>query len=122
MSEWMDNFKVHVVARSDEALERAVELAMLDYKAAAWKGDGDTLILFWSATLDKDVQALPCPLSASGSMPLIRAWLQAHPPPRDQYPDIDGSASAGFELDTGPKDRWSSAFMRIKQIWAQHHK
>jgi hypothetical protein len=45
MSESMDNFKVHVIARSDDALERAVQLAMLDYQAAAWRGDGDTLIL-----------------------------------------------------------------------------
>ena len=54
----MDNFKVHVIARSDDALERAVQLAMIESKAAAWRGDGDTLILLWSVSANS--HALQC--------------------------------------------------------------
>jgi hypothetical protein len=119
MSENMDNFKVHVIARSDDALERAVQLAMLDYQAAAWRGDGDTLILLWSA---KDgSHALPCNMSAADVMPMIRAWLKAHPPAKDKRPDIDGDTSNGFELVGGRAQDFYD-ILRVRSIWALHHK
>lgn len=122
MSENMGNFKVSVVARSEEALERAVSLAMLDYRALAWKSDGDAIVFFWSATLDKEVSALPSQLTSVEVLPMVKAWLRAHPPPRDKRPNIDGSTSEGFALDTEMPEIGYSAFLRVKAIWAEHHK
>ena len=129
MTEAMDNFRVHVVARSHQALTQAVKLGCMDHtNVEAWSElkdkDGSVwFVLYWhfnpidAAGFNK----FPTKLNADGIIPIVEAWLAEHSP-TDPEPDLDGSVSHGFELKANFGSGWSYEIFRVRVIWAEHHK
>ena len=123
MTEAMGNFKVHVIARSPEALRLAVGLACREApKAVAWSRQGEWFVLHWSHNQSKaGVSAFPVAHGLEEIVGLVTAWLGDNPP-HEKEPDIDGSVSKGFELVVSRGDVWSCEMLRVRSVWALHGK
>lgn len=125
--EAMDNFRVHVIAKSKQALYQAIKLGCVDCTTIeGWtelkNEDGDWFILHWhTATSITKVNKFPTKLNIDGIIPIVEAWLAEHSP-TDPEPGLDGSVSYGFELKANFGSAWSYEVFRIRTIWAEHHK
>lgn len=127
MTEAMDNFKVHVVARSRQALVQTIKLGCMDHtNIEAWaefkdKDGSEWFVLYWHAPSVVGANKFPTKLNADGIVPIVEAWLAEHSP-TEKEPDLDGSVSHGFELKANFGDGWSYEVFRVRPIWAEHHK
>ncbi len=108
-TECMDNFHVRVVGHLDTTLQAAVALAMARHpKAEAWSTAGNALTLYWDGS---NTPRLPVALDAGGVGALVKQWLAANPPIK-RGPDIDGSLSCGFMIETAEEVYGSSRSRR----------
>jgi hypothetical protein len=121
MREHMDNFRVDVTARTDEALRLTLDLVMADrgrvlgYRVGEAAG-APTLILYQYES--KKMIPLP-PMGIEAASHFIRAWLaDATYPPE---PDIDGSVKKAWQIyneDWGHVQGEFEAFMAVRPVWA----
>jgi len=137
MSRPADNFRVDITSWFKHDLQTAVELIDRDgHNIVAWDVKDGMLFLLWHDNGSKDhgtaryvegerqdwvlqPKQLLSPLAGNALVELIWSWLHDQEYPDE--PNIDGSCSRGFRIQTWESD-CSYVHIVVEPEWLMHHK
>ena len=115
----MDNFDVHVTARSQTYLHTGIAMILGGgrIKAASIADDNMSITLYWFVdSSPKGPRPLPYEFKLPQVITLVDGWLSQATYPKE--PDFDGHSSKGFRIS-----RMSGyATLKVEAVWAEHHK
>lgn len=126
MSFAMDNFKLVLEARDQEAFGIGCSIAFMDCnKASHFSKTKNSFTLYWHGVAG--TQPLPFEMSVGSAQTFLWEWLENHAEYPEE-PDLDGSCSRGFLLEAGHDRLYNGqesgryAMLKVTAIWAEHHK
>lgn len=122
--------KKHTVGTTD--LSRTLQQVSTSLRRDGWelraivKRDPSVprMVLFWSDFDGKNyMQRLPAPMTATETVPFVKAWLGSAN--YGHEPDHDGDNTKGWRVyneSWGHIGQWHSAFAAIEPVWLMHGK